>query len=241
IDPELIELARERLAANGHTPTLIAVDGQTGYPPGAPYDRIISSCAVPAIPTAWLEQSAPDAVILTDVRGSLGGTLAKLTVDEHGTALGPFLPYWAGFMTMRHEVDQAENFRPWVCEPCSESVTSVDPVPLAMHDLFGFIVQWHLPHVTRAHTVDDDGQPVVDLVADDGSRAEVAMAPGPVGYRVRQYGPQRLWDCVEQAATFWHDEGQPSYERFGIVATPHDQHVWYGTPDGPHRWPLRPR
>ncbi|MGH3942649.1 MAG: methyltransferase domain-containing protein [Pseudonocardiaceae bacterium] len=239
IDPELVDLASERLAANGHTPILGVVDGQDAYPPGAPYDRIISTCAVPAIPDAWLAQAAPGAVILTDVRGSLGGTLAKLTVDARSTAVGRFLPYWAGFMTMRHEVDPAETSRPWVCEPSSESVTSIDPAPLAMHGLVGFVVQWHLPNVTRAHTVDDDGQPVVDLVADDGSRAEVAMTPGPAGYRVRQYGPQRLWDRVEQAATFWNDEGQPSYDRFGITATPHSQHVWYDDPDGPQRWPLQ--
>jgi len=88
IDPELVDLARERLAANGHTPTLAAVDGQAGYPQGAPYDRIISTCAVPAIPDAWLQQSTPGAVILTDVRGSLAGTLTRLTVDGKGTAVG---------------------------------------------------------------------------------------------------------------------------------------------------------
>jgi protein-L-isoaspartate(D-aspartate) O-methyltransferase len=59
IDPELIELAAERLAANGYAPTLAAVDGAGGYPPGAPYDRIIATCGVPAIPQAWLEQAAP--------------------------------------------------------------------------------------------------------------------------------------------------------------------------------------
>jgi len=239
IDPELIDLARERLAAHGHTPTLAAVDGQNGYPPGAPYDRILSTCAVPAIPNAWLAQAAPGAVILTDVHGSLGGTLARLTVDEHGTAVGRFVPHWAGFMTMRHAIDQVETSRPWVCEPSSESVTSIDPAPLARHDLFGFIVQWHLPDVTRAHTLSDDGQPVVDLVADDGSRAEIAMTPGPTGYRVCQYGPQRLWDRVEEAASFWNNEGRPSYERFGITATPQSQHVWYDDPAGPYYWPLR--
>ncbi len=238
IDPELVDLARERLAANGHTPTLAAVDGEDGYPPGAPYDRIIATCAVPAIPGAWLEQAAPGAVILTDVHGSLGGTLARLIVDEHGSAVGPFVPHWAGFMTMRHEIDQAEHFRPWVAEPFSESVTSIDPAPLAMHGLFGFVVQWHLPDVTRAHTLDDDGRPVVVLNADDGSRAEIAMNPNAGGYRLRQYGPQRLWDRVEEAATFWNDEGRPSYERFGITATPRGQHVWYDDPDGAHRWPL---
>lgn len=35
IDPDLVELAQERLAANGYTPTPAAVDGADGYPPGA--------------------------------------------------------------------------------------------------------------------------------------------------------------------------------------------------------------
>lgn len=102
IDPELIELATERLAANGRTPTLAAVDGADGYPSGAPYQRIIATCGVRAIPPAWLAQTAPGAVILADVHGPLGGTLARLTVDADGTATGRFLPHWAGFMWLRH-------------------------------------------------------------------------------------------------------------------------------------------
>ncbi|MDQ3154930.1 MAG: hypothetical protein M3R63_25420 [Actinomycetota bacterium] len=148
------------------------------------------------------------------------------------------MPHWAGFMTMRHEVDQAESFRPWVAEPSTESVTSIDPATLATPGLFGFIVQWHLPDVTLGRTLDDDDQPVVVLVADDGSHAEIAMNPNADGYRLRQYGPQRLWDRVEEAATFWNDEGRPSYERFGITATTHGQHLWYDNPHGPRRWPL---
>jgi SAM-dependent methyltransferase len=64
IDPELIELARTRLATHGYHPTLAAVDGAGGYPPGTPYDRIIATCGVPTIPPAWLQQAAPAAVIV---------------------------------------------------------------------------------------------------------------------------------------------------------------------------------
>ncbi|MGH3833984.1 MAG: hypothetical protein ACRDRS_26690 [Pseudonocardiaceae bacterium] len=50
IDPDLVELARERLAAGGYTPTLATVDGADGYPPGAPYDRILATCSVQPSP-----------------------------------------------------------------------------------------------------------------------------------------------------------------------------------------------
>ncbi|MGQ0778685.1 MAG: hypothetical protein ACT4NY_30445 [Pseudonocardiales bacterium] len=105
--------------------------------------------------------------------------------------------------------------------------------------MFGFIVQWQLVGVTHGRMTDDDGRPAVFLLAADGSRAEAVTTLTPRGYLVRQYGPQRLWDRVEQAATFWNDEGRPSYERFGITATPHGQHVWYDHPEGPRRWPLQ--
>ncbi|MGH3807641.1 MAG: ATP-grasp peptide maturase system methyltransferase [Pseudonocardiaceae bacterium] len=238
IDPELIDLARERLAANGHTPTLAAVDGHSGYPPGAPYDRIIATCAVPAIPPAWLEQAAPGAVILTDVHGPLGGTLVRLLVDDKCTATGRFVPHWAGFMTMRHHVEPSHPRWPLLALSATQSWTTIDPITLNTHGLFGFIVQWQLPEVTHGRMTGEDGQPAVFLLARDGSRAEVATTATASGYPVRQYGPQRLWDRVEEAATFWNEQGRPSYERFGLTATPQGQHVWYDQPDGPHHWPL---
>ena len=86
--------------------------------------------------------------------------------------------------------------------------------------------------------INDDGQPAVFVLARDGSRAEVETTPTGRGYLVRQYGPQRLWNRVEQAAAFWNEQGRPSYECFGLTATIHDQYVWYGQPDGPYRWSL---
>jgi methyltransferase of ATP-grasp peptide maturase system len=240
IDPELVDLARERLAANGYAPTLVVADGHTGYPLGAPYDRIIATCAVSTIPVAWLEQAAPGAVILTDVHGPLGGTLARLTMDDYGCATGRFLPHWAGFMTMRHDVKPSHPRWPVLELPATESWTTIDPLTLNTHGLFGFIVQWQLPAVTHGRMLDENGQPAVFFLARDGSRAEVATTPTARGYPVRQYGPRRLWDRVEHAAAFWNEQGQPSYERFGLTATTHDQYIWYEQPDGPHRWSLSP-
>ncbi|MGH3770607.1 MAG: methyltransferase domain-containing protein [Pseudonocardiaceae bacterium] len=240
IDPELVELAAERLAANGYTPTLATVDGAGGYPPGAPYDRIIATCSVPAIPTAWLEQAAPGAVILADVRGKIGGTVARLTVDGDGTATGRFLPLGTSFMWLRHTLDFPPPDRIW--EPDSEpvhSVTGVNPTLLHTSSLFGFVAQWHLPEVTWGQLT-DDGTPGIRLCAPDGSRASVHSTPTGGGFPVTQAGPHRLWDRVEEAHEFWRQAGQPHYDRFGITATTTGQHVWYDHPDSGHRWRLPP-
>jgi len=238
IDSELVDLARERLAANGHTPTLAATDGVKGYPDSAPYDRIISTCAVPSIPPTWLEQAAPGAIILTDVHGPLGGTLARLIVDADATAIGRFVSYGTGFMTMRHAVEPETSS--WSRLELDEhrSWTSIDPDLVMQEGLFGFVLQWMLPHATRSRSVGDDGEPAVFLLDRDGSRAEVAISATARGYLVRQYGERRLWDEVEQIHQFWQANGQPGYERFGLTATSAGQQVWLDDPDGPHRWTI---
>ncbi len=237
IDPELVELARERLAASGYAPTLAAVDGAEGYPPGAPYDRILSTCAVPAIPGPWLEQAAPGAVILTDVRGKLGGTLVRLRVDADGVATGRFVPYAAGFMWMRRTVEPPTPGMVRYDDQLACSTTDLDPALLLEDGLFGFVAQWYLPTASRG-VGSADGQPVLHLTTPDGAYAEVATTPVDGGFPVTQSGPQRLWDRVVEAHEFWQGAGRPGYERFGLTATPTEQHVWFDTPDSPHRWVL---
>lgn len=242
IDPELIDLATERLAANGYTPTLAAADGAEGYPDGAPYDCIIATCAVRSIPAAWLKQAAPGAVILTDVHGLLGGTLVRLTVDAEGTATGRFVPYWSGFMQMRRAIEpEMPDRHQWSDDKPLRSTTAVDPAPLRAHGLFGFVVQWHLPDVSRGFGTTDDGQPALYLFAPDGSEAFIETENTHGQYHVTETGPRRLWRAVEQVHEFWQNAGQPSYERFGITATAAEQYVWLDDPDSPHRWPLMNR
>jgi hypothetical protein len=238
IDPELVALARERLAANGYTPTLAAVDGAGGYPGGAPYDRIIATCGVLAIPPAWLEQAAPGAVIVVDVHGKIGGTLARLTVDGDGTATGRFLPRWASFMSLRHTLEVQPPWpRPQLDDEPVHSVSAVDPKLLRYDGQFGFVAQWHLPDITWGPVTTDD-EFGIQLYAPDGSRALARSSPTRPGWQVTQCGPRRLWDRVEEAHEFWQQAGRPHYDRFGVTVTTTDQYVWYDHPDSEHRWPL---
>ncbi len=56
--PELAERAKENLAKAGYSDrvTVIVGDGSKGYPPAAPYDRIIVTAAAPDIPKPLVEQ-----------------------------------------------------------------------------------------------------------------------------------------------------------------------------------------
>jgi protein-L-isoaspartate O-methyltransferase len=98
VDPYLVKAARERLEANGLTPTLEVCDA-TRIVPGT-YDRIVATVAVSPIPPAWIEALRPGGRIVT----VLDGTTAILTANRQpdGTLLGRIERDWAGFMPARH-------------------------------------------------------------------------------------------------------------------------------------------
>ena len=73
IEADLVDRAREHLASAGCPDVaVVAADGADGYPPGAPYDRVIATVGVSDLAPAWLHQAGPDAriVVPLDVRGS---------------------------------------------------------------------------------------------------------------------------------------------------------------------------
>jgi protein-L-isoaspartate(D-aspartate) O-methyltransferase len=106
IEPDLVELARDRLARIGYHPTLVVADGAAGLPAHAPFDRMIATCAVPAVPWPWVTQTRLGGVILTDLKPALGaGSLVRLT-RYSDRAEGRFDPTYAAFMGLRHQPAQ---------------------------------------------------------------------------------------------------------------------------------------
>jgi protein-L-isoaspartate(D-aspartate) O-methyltransferase len=73
LDDEVAAEAAAHLAAAGYPDvTVVTADGAEGYPPGAPYDRIIATVGVSDLAPAWLAQLAPGGriVVPLDLRGS---------------------------------------------------------------------------------------------------------------------------------------------------------------------------
>jgi len=71
IVPELARMAKENVEANGFADriTVLHGDGSMGYPPEAPYDRILVTAAAPRIPEPLLEQLAVGGVMVIPVGG----------------------------------------------------------------------------------------------------------------------------------------------------------------------------
>jgi hypothetical protein len=71
----------KRLFRLGYTPMLAAADGLPGH---APFDRIIATCALFAVPAAWIDQLRPDGLALVHIEGPLGaGNLLALRRSDN--------------------------------------------------------------------------------------------------------------------------------------------------------------
>lgn len=70
--------------------TVVTGDGALGYPPRAPYDRIIATVAVQRVPCPWIAQTRPGGRVITPWGNAYhNGALLSLTVFAGGTAVGP--------------------------------------------------------------------------------------------------------------------------------------------------------
>ncbi|WP_236789643.1 methyltransferase domain-containing protein [Amycolatopsis sp. GM8] len=240
VDDRLVELARDRLAEAGYTPTVVAVDGEDGLSEHGPYDRIIATCAVPSVPRAWADQLAPGGEVLVDLKlATSAGNLVHLHRTADGGLEGRFLPRMATFMLMRHlHATAAPQAAAAVVGARRERTTIAPAMPWQTEPVVWFLAQLHgLPEGVRHGAILDPGtrQPVAaTLSAPDGSRARIDLANNTV----TETGGTALWEPVEAAYARWVDAGRPGWDRLGVtVASDGVNRVWLDDPAIGHAWP----
>ena len=244
LDPELIELARDRLARIGYHPTLVAADGANGLPQHAPYDRIIATCSVPAVPWPWVEQSRDGGLILVDVKpGRLAGNLVLLRRDgDH--AQGRFDPVYGSFMAIRRA---GETYRGTTSlaqgrADAQQRTTSLHLTRPWEHTPFWFFTHFALPPGTSfsLRADNDDGPPTNTVLAcPDGSWCEVRETVDDGTRQVWEAGGHELWRIIEDRHAAWRALGEPGWDRFGLTVTPERQWAWLDSPDGQHIWDIQ--
>lgn len=229
VDPQVADRARKALADAGFCPDVVTGDGAYGHAPGAPYDRVLATCAVYRVPYAWVEQTRPNGRIVTPWASDYhNGVLLALDVAGDGTASGRFGGNVA-FMRMRDQ--RADR---GIGDETGKTV-AVSTTTLDVYDVVGdfdgsFAVGLLMP---GTHCVlDEHGEQRHTLRLHhpaSGSWATVAVEPADA-FVVRQHGPHRLWDEVTSAHEWWTRTGRPDHTRFGLTVTRDAQWVWLDSP-----------
>lgn len=102
IEPQIVEAARQHLAEAGYPQVqVVHADGGYGYPPGAPYDRIIISAAAFDIPPGWWDQLAPEGRIVLPL--AVAGSQLSLALVRRDECLHSVSAVGCGFMDLRGE------------------------------------------------------------------------------------------------------------------------------------------
>lgn len=237
ISPDLTRTAQRRLAEIGYAPRLATVDGQNGHPDGGPYDRIIATCSVPAVPLAWIEQTRPGSVIHTDIALGIEGGLVRLTTDEEHRATGRYTGTTGRFMAARTDalVYHRTMQRPAAPE-AGNRPTPVTANDIRTHYPFRLLLAFHLPEARLVYHRDDAGALSLQLQRTDGSWARAPLAGE--GNNVMTYGGTfDLWQQVEEAWAWWNDACRPAQDQFGYVREPDGRAAAWHIPDG-RRWDL---
>lgn len=208
----------------------------------APYDRIIATAAVSNIPPAWVEQTRPGGIILTDLRGDIAGGMVKLSKIDDCTAQGRFLDYPGLFMWLRPRADHPlrAHETPFLAvdkRNARHRHTGLDPRVLD-DDAFVFIAQLHAPQVKLSPPSGPGDGFLLVSSGRDYSWAEIATSSDVGGYPVSHGGPRDLWGLIEQAHDLWLETGKPTAERFGVTATADRRFIWLDEPITGTTWDL---
>ncbi|MFM9448205.1 methyltransferase domain-containing protein [Streptomyces acidiscabies] len=228
VSPDITGAARDRLVAAGHRPLVVTGDGAFGWPGGAPYDRIIVTCRLDAVPGALIRQLATTGFILAP----LGNALARMHRTGERTAEGRFLPGGAFFMPLRRGTDDGvPELRPAL--PTEPGRPSSLPVAAVVDNAFCFLVSIVEPGLVWQYDLGSDKRPTGTRVwAADGSLAAL-HADGTVS----ETGPRSLWGALESAYSVFRKSGEPGPDRYGVSVDEWSQRVWLDSPDGPS-WTL---
>ncbi|BBB00069.1 putative O-methyltransferase [Actinacidiphila reveromycinica] len=226
VDPHRLDQAASALYSLGYTPTLAVADGLYGYWPEARFDRIVAACSFRAVPPALLAQVRPGGKILLTLSGWLyGHARVLLTVAEDGTAEGRLLGGTVSFMSARtHAAPAFGNPAHWAAglpEIGRAARHSPERITAATEEAFHlrFFAQCAVA-ATQMTTVGD----VVHLV-DVVTGSAATLTPVEDRWEVREGGPVRLWERIEQVLSAYDEAGRPGPETFTLHAYDGRQHL----------------
>ncbi|MBV9011714.1 MAG: hypothetical protein JO272_06625 [Pseudonocardiales bacterium] len=195
---------------------VVTGEGAFGYPPGAPYDRVIVTAACNQVPYAWVAQTRPGGRIVLPWANTYTEGLVVLTVADDSTARCAVKP------TMSNGVGDPER--------AEERVTTLHPSNVTRPHGAQVAIGQRVPGCQWRYWPWEPNEPVgvLWLVDPWGSRAKLThTSPNAEEdeFPVLQSGPRRLWDEVEATCRWWLEAGSPGADRWQFTIAPDGQRV----------------
>jgi protein-L-isoaspartate(D-aspartate) O-methyltransferase len=236
VDPAVAEHARRVVAAAGFgAVTVVSADGAEGYPPRAPYDRVISTVATAEVPYAWVAQTRPGGRVLTPWGTPYypGGLLA-LTVHRDATATGRIVGP-ASFMRLRAQRIPRYTMSRIVRDDdtATASTTDLHPWYVAGDVHAATAIGLRVSQCESLYHPDSSDVGTLYLV-DQWSRSWATLhVTTEAPYEVRQSGERKLWDEVQTAHQWWLDMGKPAADAWRFTIDPGGQRIELLLSSGP--------
>jgi protein-L-isoaspartate O-methyltransferase len=207
IDAYLTRIAQSRLDSFGAHPLILTADA-TGDLPGT-YDRIVPMVSLPAVPASWLTALRPNGRLVFSLTG--GSVLITAVKTPDGGATGRVEYDRASFMPAR----DGPGHPPHHGIPDDARSGDGDDVVISPYPIVDPQWGWELDAVLsvtapglviRSHADDQTGMTTTWLAHPDGSWARATgTSDGPTV--VRQAGPRRLWNELDELRLYWLTRG----------------------------------
>ena len=139
LDDDIVAAAREHLAACGYDRVrVVQADGGNGWPPGAPYDRIILTVGAWDIAPAWAGQLSPRGRLVLPL-ALRAGIQYSIAFEQAGDHLDSVSVLPCGFMRLRGAFAGPETVVP--LGPRTGMLAESDPRPADAEDLESLLAQ----------------------------------------------------------------------------------------------------
>ncbi|MDQ3898611.1 MAG: methyltransferase domain-containing protein [Actinomycetota bacterium] len=101
VEPDLARAAAAALAEGGYGATVVTGDGREGWPPGAPYDRIVVTASTDAVYRPWFDQLRPGGLLELPLQVKGFDVQVVVTLRKEGGRLRSTAAVDGGFMMLR--------------------------------------------------------------------------------------------------------------------------------------------
>lgn len=224
VDPQLAEHANAALVTAGYPATVLCADGIAPAPLHGTFDAIIATCAIRAVPQAWLTLCPHGRLVLP--YATRWSDVAALVLDTQSAtqATGRFYP---GFVFMDARTQVPADDRPRTTTGGRTRISMLPPAEVTWRQPnAAFAIGLLMPGVDyRTHT--DEETPRITLWDEHGSWAVIDQERGEEGWCVRENGPRALWAEIEATYRRWARWQYPSPDRFGAQIESDALHLYF--------------